>query len=379
MKSETMIKETRDALIACVVSFVVCAVAYPAAVWGLGQMLFPEQAEGSLVYSRDRTVLGSELIAQPFASDGYFQPRPSAAGATGYAADAASGSNLGTKNPALRQRIELDVARRVQQRTGDSALKALLDRLDTEQAELKSKNEIQEKSKADTEVIAKLEERVGATQTQIVAAAVKLGEASKENLVPADLVTTSGGGLDPHISPASAEYQASRIAAARKMPLKQVRRLIERFTEHSGEIIGAPARVNVLKINGALDEEKPEVDPVAAAVDEARSVLSGLSGDVTGLRSQMTRLAGRLDELGKQIEASHDDKAAAALKQLEARLATVAENTTRASALSTDVNRIDDRVRAAGEMLRQIQTELDETRAGLKKGSLARPEPGQRK
>src|SRR5262249_3326179 len=159
--------------------------------------------------------------------------------------------------------------------------------------ELKSKNEIQEKSKADTEAIAKLEEQVGATQTQIVAAAVKLGEASKENLVPADLVTTSGGVLDPHISPASAEYQASRVAAARKMPLKQVHRLIEHFTERSGAIIGAPARVNVLKINRALDEEKPEVDPAAAAVDEARSVFSGLSGDVTGLRSQITRLAGQ--------------------------------------------------------------------------------------
>src|SRR5262249_46625243 len=147
MKSETMIKETRDALIACVVSFVVCAVAYPAAVWGLGQLLFPGQGEGSRVYSRARRVLGWELIAQPFASDGYFQPRPSAAGATGYAADAASGSNLGTKNPALRQRIELDVARRVQQHSGDATLKDLLDRLDAQQAELKTKNEIQEKSK----------------------------------------------------------------------------------------------------------------------------------------------------------------------------------------------------------------------------------------
>src|ERR1700722_12799695 len=152
-----IIKETLRALAACVISFLLCAVAYPAAAWGLGQLFFPEQAEGSLVYGRDRTVIGSELIAQPFASDAYFQPRPSAAGANGYAADAASGSNLGTKNPALRQRITMDVVRRVQQHTGDAPLKTLLDQLDTQQAELKAKNEIAEKSKADSEAIAKLE------------------------------------------------------------------------------------------------------------------------------------------------------------------------------------------------------------------------------
>ena len=73
-----MIRETVHALAACVVTFVLCAVAYPAAVWGLGQLAFPQQAEGSLIYSRDRAVIGSELIAQPFASDKYFQPRPSA-------------------------------------------------------------------------------------------------------------------------------------------------------------------------------------------------------------------------------------------------------------------------------------------------------------
>ena len=83
-------------------TFVLCAVAYPAAVWGLGQLAFPHQAEGSLIYDRDRTVIGSELIAQPFASDRYFQPRPSA---VDYKADAAGGSNLGTKNPDLRKKI----------------------------------------------------------------------------------------------------------------------------------------------------------------------------------------------------------------------------------------------------------------------------------
>ena len=79
-----------------------CAVAYPAAVWGLAQLAFPHEAEGSLIYDRDRTVIGSELIAQPFASDKYFIPRPSA---VDYKADATGGSNLGTKNPDLRKKI----------------------------------------------------------------------------------------------------------------------------------------------------------------------------------------------------------------------------------------------------------------------------------
>ena len=183
-------------------------------------------------------------------------PRPSAAGANGYAADAASGSNLGTKNPALRPRIALDVVRRIQQHTGDAALKALLDRLDTEQAALKAKNDIAEKSKDDTEAIAKLEGQVAATGDEVLAAAVKLGE-DKNNLVPPDLVTASGGGLDPHISPESVRYQAGRVAAARKLTEARVLALIDANTDRSGAIIGAPPRVNVLKLNRLLDEEKP--------------------------------------------------------------------------------------------------------------------------
>jgi K+-transporting ATPase c subunit len=396
-----LIKETAHALVACVVTFVVCAVAYPAAVWALGQLLFPGQAEGSLVYDRARKVIGSELIAQPFASDGYFHPRPSAAGPNGYAADAASGSNLGTKNPALRQRITLDVARQIQQHTGDPGLKALLDRLDTEQAELKAKNEIAEKTKSDTEAIAKLEEQVAATQSQILEASVKLGE-GKDRLVPPDLVTASGGGLDPHISPEAARYQASRVAAARKLTLDRVRDLIDRHIERSGAIIGAPPRVNVLRLNRALDEEKPapestaaveEVTPTAPAgasepapgpgdpsrptgpAAEAKPATSELSGDVAVLRTQIGGLAGQLDQLSKQIEASRDDKAAAGLKDLEARVAALAENTARASALAEQVGRIDERVKAVGENLQQIRSEIVETRASLEKQAAPGPAP----
>jgi potassium-transporting ATPase KdpC subunit len=182
-----MIRELWDAVRACVVTFVVCSVAYPAVVWGLGQLAFPRQATGSLIYARDRTVIGSELVAQPFASERYFQSRPSAAD---YKADAASGSNLGTKNPVLR--------------------------------------------------------------AQVAKRATALG-ATKEDPVPVDLVTASGSGLDPHISPASAHYQVERVAAARKVPIEGIRSLINRHVDRSGAVIGAPARVNVLLLNLELD------------------------------------------------------------------------------------------------------------------------------
>ena len=182
-----MIRESVTALLACLVSFVLCAVVYPAVVWGLAQLAFPRQAEGSLIYDRDRTVIGSELIAQPFASDRYFQPRPSA---VDYKADAAGGSNLGTKNPDLHKRI-------------------------VERAEAQ--------------------------------------QATPERPVPVDLVTASGSGLDPDISPESAEYQVARVATARQIPEAKVRQLLVGSIDHSGAIIGAPPRVNVLKLNLALD------------------------------------------------------------------------------------------------------------------------------
>ena len=197
-----MIRETMNALLACVVTFLLCAVAYPAAVWGLGQAAFPGQAEGSLVYNRERVVVGSSLVAQPFASDRYFSPRPSA---VDYNASAAGGSNLGTKNPDLRKKV-------------------------SERAE-----------------------------------ALK---ASGDAPAPVDLVTASGSGLDPHVSPEAARYQAARVAAARNLTGERVRELIERHTDRSGSIIGAPPRVNVLRLNLDLDEEKPTPGSALVAVPE---------------------------------------------------------------------------------------------------------------
>jgi potassium-transporting ATPase KdpC subunit len=184
-----MIRELTIALRACAATFVLCAIIYPAIVWGAAQLLFPHHAEGSLLYRDDRTVIGSELIAQSFESERYFRPRPSAAG---YKADAASGSNLGPHHP--------DLARAVDERA-----KAL--------------------------------------------------HATPEHPVPVDLVTASGSGLDPDISPQAAEYQAPRIAEARRMQVDRVRRLIDSSTARSGAILGAPPRVNVLLLNLALDRE----------------------------------------------------------------------------------------------------------------------------
>lgn len=234
-----MIRETLNALLACLVTFVLCAVAYPAAVYGLGHTLFPSQARGSLI-ERDGKVVGSALIAQPFVSEKYFAPRPSAAGATGYAADTASGSNLGTTNPALRDRIALDAARQVASKTDDARLKASLERLDARRAVVEDKEETE-------------------SATALAAALDRSAELGKSAgvLVPVDLVTTSGSGLDPDISPEAARYQAERVASARNVPVDRVLKLIEDRTVNSGAIIGAPPRINVLRLNLALDEEMP--------------------------------------------------------------------------------------------------------------------------
>jgi K+-transporting ATPase ATPase C chain len=182
-----MFKEFGSTLLACLVSFALCAVVYPLIVWGLAQLAFPHRASGSLIYGRDRTVIGSELIAQPFVSDRYFWPRPSAAD---YNASAAAGSNLGTKNPELRKKIT---------------------------------------------------------------ARIQALGASAERPVPVDLVCASGSGLDPEITPQAAFYQVPRVAAARQLAEPRVRELVTGSIDESGSIVGAPPRVNVLKLNLALD------------------------------------------------------------------------------------------------------------------------------
>ncbi|MFT3728873.1 MAG: potassium-transporting ATPase subunit KdpC [Terricaulis sp.] len=186
----------RPALSLLVLFSVLFGIAYPLAVTGVAQTAFPAQANGSLIV-RDGHVIGSSLIAQGFTRPEYFWPRPSAAG-KGYDASASSGSNYGPTSQALVDRVRDDVTRYRQ--TGVSGP------------------------------------------------------------LPADLVTASGSGLDPHISPAAARVQIARVAAARQMAPAQVEGLVQENTQAPLlGFIGEPA-VNVLTLNLALDAAAPAIE-----------------------------------------------------------------------------------------------------------------------
>lgn len=187
-----MKKDLVTAVLLFVLMTAVTGVAYPLAITGIAQFAMPEQANGSLMRQRDRPV-GSALVGQPFSEPKYFWSRPSATSPQPYNGLASSGSNQGPTNPALadaaRGRIE----------------------------------------------------------------ALRAADPDNRRPVPADLVTASGSGLDPHISPAAAEYQVGRVARARGLQPDAVRRLVAQHTEgRDFGILGQP-RVNVLALNLTLD------------------------------------------------------------------------------------------------------------------------------
>lgn len=185
----------RPALSVFVLLSAITGLAYPLAVTGLAGAVFPEQAAGSLIF-KDGKPVGSRLIGQPFSDPGHFWGRPSATAPQPYNAAASSGSNQGPLNPALEDAVKGRIA------------------------------------------------------------ALRAADPGNGAPIPADLVTASGSGLDPHISPAAALWQLGRVARARGLPEAQVRALVDANTEGRQWGFLGEARVNVLALNLALDALK---------------------------------------------------------------------------------------------------------------------------
>jgi K+-transporting ATPase ATPase C chain len=187
-----MKKNLITAVLMTIATTLLLGIVYPLLVTGVAQLMFPKQANGQLI-QRDGVLVGSRLIGQPFSGPGYFRSRPSAAGAAGYDASASGGSNLGPTNAQLIARVSGDVARLQAENPGTA--------------------------------------------------------------IPVDLVTTSGSGLDPDISPAAAQFQIRRVAAERKVSEDELARLVRENSENrQWGLLGEP-RVNVLELNLALDSQ----------------------------------------------------------------------------------------------------------------------------
>jgi K+-transporting ATPase ATPase C chain len=191
------LRESIIAVRVTIVTLVVTGFIYPAVVTVLAQTLFPHNSGGSLLYDeKGTTVVGSELIGQTFTKPGYFQGRPSAAGA-GYDPQASGGSNLGPTSKKLHDRVEVEVKR------------------------LKTENP------------------------------------DADKMIPAELVTASASGLDPHLSKRAALWQVPRIAKARNVASDRIERLVADHVEHPDLGILGEERINVLALNLALDQQFP--------------------------------------------------------------------------------------------------------------------------
>ncbi len=188
IEKDTFIQQTLTSCRLVVVSMIICCILYTLLILGIGQMLTPYTANGSLIQNEKGEFIGSEVLAQGFTNAKYFWPRPSA---VGYNASATGGSNLSPTNPALRTRAE--------------------------------------------EILTKL-------------------GSSEGRLIPADLVTASGSGMDPNITKSAAEYQAKRVALARGLAVDFVLEIVNKNAKKSGSILTPEPIVNVLLLNIALDK-----------------------------------------------------------------------------------------------------------------------------
>ena len=191
---KNLFSEIRPAIVSTLVIAIVCCGFYPIAVTGISKLTFADKANGSLILDKNGTIIGSSLLGQNFSGAGYFHPRPSAAGANGYDAVSSSGSNLGPTSQKLADQIK--------------------------------------------ERIAAYRASNGLAETQPV---------------PADAVTASASGLDPHISPANAALQIARVANVRSVTPEKVRALIVANTDHADLGLLGEDGVNVLQLNIALD------------------------------------------------------------------------------------------------------------------------------
>ncbi len=187
-----MLRTLREALLMVAAMTLLTGVTYPLIVTGVARLAFPRAAAGSLI-ERDGKIVGSALIGQPFSAPKYFWSRPSATAPMPYNAAASSGSNQGPLNPALADAVKARVE------------------------------------------------------------ALRAADPDSRAAVPVDLVTASASGLDPHISPAAAEYQAARVARVRNLPVERVRALVAEHTTGRQLGVFGEAVVNVLQLNLALD------------------------------------------------------------------------------------------------------------------------------
>jgi K+-transporting ATPase ATPase C chain len=187
-----MLMDLTRSVLFVIVTMVLCGGAYHAGLWAVARLAFPSQAEGSLIRRDDGSIIGSRLVAQPFTSPEYFQPRPSA---VDYNAASSGGSNYGPSSP----------------------------------------------------------EQLALVRARLLAVTAR--ESASAGQVPSEMITASGGGLDPHIPPAAAYLQAARVAAARGIDLTRLCALIDAHTAPPTLGFLGRARVNVLELNLALDDQ----------------------------------------------------------------------------------------------------------------------------